>query len=158
MIEIIFFLLTVLVLSGYLYVNHIYSYWERKNIPCLKPVFPFGNFGKNIFQKLSIGELTQEFHNRGNEPVLGFYASLRSSLLVRDPELIRNILVKDFSSFYHRGLYSNEVVDPLTGNLLFLNGEKWRALRSKLSPAFTTGKAHMSILIFFPWINILFDR
>lgn len=32
----------------------------------------------------------------------------------------------------------NELKDPLTGNLLFLSGHKWRSV--KLSPKFTTGK------------------
>lgn len=32
----------------------------------------------------------------------------------------------------------NELKDPLTGNLLFLSGHKWRNV--KLSPKFTTGK------------------
>lgn len=133
-------LIAVIVLSVYLYVKHVYSYWKRKNISYLEPTFLLGSSGDNIFQRISIGEQTEGFHNSTNEPVLGFYATLRPSLLVRDPEIIRNILIKDFPSFYHRGLYSNEKIDPLSGNLLFMNGEKWRALRSKLSPAFTSGK------------------
>lgn len=133
-------LLAVLVLSAFLYVNHIYSYWKRKNIAYLKPTFPCGNSWDNILQKISIAEQTAEHHNSTNEPVLGFYAALRPALLVRDPEIIRNILIKDFPSFYHRGLYSDEKIDPLTGSLLLLNGERWRHLRSKLSPAFTSGK------------------
>lgn len=133
-------LIAVIVLSVYLYVKHVYSYWKRKNITFLKPTFLLGSSGDNIFQKISIGEQTEKYHNSSNEPVVGFYAVLRPSLLIRDPEIIRNILIKDFPSFYHRGLYSNEKIDPLSGNLVFLNGEKWQNLRSKLSPAFTSGK------------------
>lgn len=98
MITILLSLITIFAISAYLYIVHIYSYWKRRNIPYLKPVFPFGNFGKNILQKISIGELTQELHNSGDEPVLGFYAALRPSLLIRDPEIIRNILIKGTSN------------------------------------------------------------
>lgn len=133
-------LIGVFVISVYVYIIHIYSYWKRKNIASLEPTFPFGNFKKNILQKLSLGELTEEMHNSSNEPIVGFYAGLRPSLLIRDPQIIRTILIRDFSSFYHRGLYSNEKIDPLTGSLLFLNGEMWQNLRTKLSPAFTSGK------------------
>lgn len=135
-------LIAVLVASVYFYIIHIYSYWKRRNVPYLEPIFPFGNFKKNILQKISIGELTEELYNSSSEPIVGFYAALRPSVLIRDPEIIRSVLIKDFSSFYHRGLYCDEEVDPLTGNLLFLNGEKWRNLRTKLSPAFTSGKVN----------------
>lgn len=37
-------------------------------------------------------------------------------------------------------MYINEENEPITGNLIALTGDKWRFLRNKLSPAFTSGK------------------
>lgn len=48
--------------------------------------------------------------------------------------------IKNFSCFTDRGLPYDEGFDPLTANILFLEGAKWKFLRSKLSPCFTNGK------------------
>lgn len=60
-------------------------------------------------------------------------------LAIRDPELIKQITVKDFEHFLdHRSLIE---VGPLFGKSLFmLTGQKWRDMRATLSPAFTGSK------------------
>lgn len=61
-------------------------------------------------------------------------------LMIRDPEMINNILLKDFSYFPNRGIYSDFSTNPITEHLFFMNNPKWRIIRNKLSPAFSSGK------------------
>lgn len=85
-------------------------------------------------------EVVGELYNKTSEPILGIYITVHPSILVRDPKILRDIFIKEFSSFYHRGTITNEVVDPMSNNLLLQSGEKWKHIRSKLTPAFTSGK------------------
>lgn len=136
-------LVSVLVLVAsviYFYLRYRYSYWTRRGVISIPATFPFGNFRKTFLQQISIGELAEEFYRSTKEPFIGVYGALRPTLVLRDPEIIRNVLVKDFQHFVDRGLYSDEKRDPLSAHLFNLNGDEWKNLRIKLSPTFTSGK------------------
>ncbi len=75
-----------------------------------------------------------------NEPMWGLFARRTPLLIVKDPEFIKDILIKDFTVFSDRGMSVNEKVEPLSQHLFSLEPERWRPLRTKLSPVFTSGK------------------
>lgn len=64
--------------------------------------------------------------------------------VVRDPEVMKQITMKDFDHFEdHRGFFDASC-DKLWGNtLFFMTGEKWRNMRATLSPAFTGSKMRL---------------
>lgn len=134
-------LLFVIAASVYLYTKHYtYKYWKRRGVKYLEPTFLFGNFAPTFLQKASIGELARTFYNSTTEPFIGTFLAFKPSLVVRDPELARLILIKDFQHFHDRPISIDEEHDPLSGHLFSLGGKKWSNLRTKLSPTFTSGK------------------
>lgn len=128
----------------YLYSKHRFNYWRKRGVLQLKPSFPFGNCRDLVLMRKSFGETFAEHYKlfAGNA-FGGAYMALRPVLLIRDPDIIKNILVKDFDHFHDHGFDFDEKIDPLSGNLFMLTGLKWKELRTKLSPTFTSGKMKM---------------
>ncbi|KAI4461650.1 cytochrome p450 [Holotrichia oblita] len=73
----------------------------------------------------------------------GLYLISKPALLIVEPELIKKILSKDFVYFTSHGVHVDEEKDPISGNLFGLDGDKWRNMRVKLTPTFTSGKIKM---------------
>lgn len=105
----------------YLFLKNRYSYWEHKGFRTLSGVsYIFGHFKGPLSQKVFAGDFIKRLYDSTNEPFVGIYGLLRPILLVRDPELIRSILIKDFSHFDERNVHCNEDYDPLSGKLRIL--------------------------------------
>lgn len=122
--------------------NHfLHNFWSRRGFPQLSPKFLVGDIGDLFRLKLSIAEVYGNLYEKSkNLRVVGLYFTYRPGLLINDPELIQDILVKHFHHFTDHGLYVDEKYDPLSGHLFSLSGEKWKNLRAKLSPLFSPGK------------------
>ncbi|CAG5040826.1 unnamed protein product [Parnassius apollo] len=75
------------------------------------------------------------------EKIVGFYRAFRPTLVVRDPEIVKRILTTDFIHFYSRGInVHKKIIEPMLRNLFFADGDVWRLLRQRMTPAFTSGK------------------
>ncbi|XP_049832856.1 cytochrome P450 6k1-like [Schistocerca gregaria] len=135
-----------------------YTYWKRKGLPYLEPSFPLGNGWNTALMRKCPGEDMKDvyFETEGKD-VVGIYSLNNPILVVRDPELIKTIIVKDFNYFPDRGIYEDEETDHLTAHLFFLGGTKWKGLRQKLSPTFTSGKMRAMFGIVLDCAKILAD-
>ncbi|XP_044755549.1 cytochrome P450 6j1-like isoform X2 [Coccinella septempunctata] len=136
-------LLATLVALFYIYTYRCFKYWENRNVYFEKPVPIFGNFYDVAIRKKHMGDVLQEIHMKLDEniPYFGVYIFHAPNLVVRTKEMIKEVLIKNFASFPNRMDYTNEVVDPLSAYDLFsMKEEMWKFTRSKLSPAFSSGK------------------
>ncbi|CAH0403310.1 unnamed protein product [Chilo suppressalis] len=132
----------ILAVTFYIYNVRNFDYWKKRGIKHDKPVFLFGTNARNILMKKSRSELAEELYFKyPNEKVVGFYRSSMPELLIRDPEIMKKILISDFTSFYARGFHPyKQKVEPLMKNLFFAEGDLWKMLRLRMTPAFTSGK------------------
>lgn len=135
-------LLTILVTLLVYWVRNLYSYWERQGIEHDPPSFPMGNMGGPTGREaLWFGEaFDRTYQKYKNGPFAGFYFFINKAIIATDLTLIHDVLVKDFSNFVNRGRFYNERDDPLTAHLFSLSGSKWRNLRQKITPTFSSGK------------------
>jgi cytochrome P450 family 6 len=128
----------------YEYFKLSFTYWKKRNVPYVAPTFPYGNIADALFLKKSFGRVYEELYKKlDGEKYGGVYAFTKPVFIFRDPDIVKNILVKDFTSFHDRGLFNDEDIDPLIGHLFFLSGNRWKNLRVKLTPTFTSGKMKM---------------
>ncbi|XP_072947501.1 cytochrome P450 6B7-like [Epargyreus clarus] len=137
----IYVILIVLIVI-YLYGTRKFNYWKKRGIKHDAPLPIFGNNLKQFMQQSSMAMMATEAYNKyPNEKVVGFYRGSAPELVIRDPELMKRVLISDFQHFYARGLNPHKtVIEPLLKNLFFADGDLWRLMRQRFSPAFSTGK------------------
>lgn len=132
-------LLIFLVSIVYIWIKHVYSYWERTKFPYIKPSIPYGNVSDCSMGKKSMGMNLYDLYKSSSEPIVGIYLLFRPALLARDANLVKSILSTNANSFYDRGVYHNPN-DPVANNMLMMTGQEWKTTRAALTPTFTSGK------------------
>ncbi|KAK7788573.1 hypothetical protein R5R35_000158 [Gryllus longicercus] len=126
----------------YLYLTWNYNYWKKRNVAFVKPQLIFGNYKEVFLQKRTVSEVMEDIYKKlDGKPFVGFWRFRTPGILVRDPEMVKTVMVKDFHSFQDNALIVDPKMDPLLAkNPFFVSGEKWKNMRSVLSPSFTSGK------------------
>ncbi|XP_040451521.1 thromboxane-A synthase isoform X2 [Falco naumanni] len=72
-------------------------------------------------------------------PVCGYYIGRQMFVVVSAPEMIKQILVTDFSNFTNR-TKPNLISKPMLDSILCLRDDRWKYVRSLLTPAFSDTK------------------
>ncbi|KAL1495020.1 hypothetical protein ABEB36_010509 [Hypothenemus hampei] len=121
-----------------------YSYWKSKGVPQTTPWIFFGDVWPTLFRIKDMLEWINWFYNmHPTSKYVGMYQFYIPTLVIKDPNLIKQIAIKDFDHFTDHNVFSatQEIDDPLWGaNLFTLKGQKWRNMRNLLSASFTSSK------------------
>ncbi|OAD56723.1 Cytochrome P450 6B4 [Eufriesea mexicana] len=133
--------IVALFLAIYYYFTIKFKFWESRGVIGPRPIFLFGNFLKVILARTTLPEYVKQIYEKyENEQMIGTYMLSAPVLILRDPEIIKDVLIRDFSKFGNRGINFSDKAEPLSTNILNLEPKRWRPLRGKLSPMFTSGK------------------
>ena len=134
-----------------------FTYWKDKGIPQLdNQTILIGDVKDVVLQRKPIarfyGDSCVPFKL---SPIVGVYFSYRPLIIINNVELAKTILSTDFHNFHDRGIFIDPTIDPLTENLFCLPGEKWKSLRQKMTPLFSTSKLKMMLPIIQDSVDIL---
>ncbi|CAH1391334.1 unnamed protein product [Nezara viridula] len=142
MFAIIISLVVIAAVVYYRRYRSFYSHWDKRGIPAIPGSVPWGSYSSRSHMRQYQGfSLDKFYYKMTNHPYFGFYDMRSPILIAKDPEVIRLILTKEFSHFIDRTYTGLPKTDPLLHYQLFsLSGNKWRALRTKLTPTFTSGR------------------
>jgi hypothetical protein len=137
--------ITAIFICLYFYFTRNFKFWQKRGIPYVKPTPFVCNLKECVLMKATIGEQLQRIYNEhSDKPYVGIFSFDKPSLLIRDPAMVKNILVKDFQNFMDRIVSVEGKFDPLFGKSLpLLKGQLWRHLRTNLTPVFTSSKMKM---------------
>ncbi|XP_050469473.1 cytochrome P450 6k1-like isoform X2 [Bombus huntii] len=124
----------------YCFFTSTFDFWKNRGVPFRKPIVLFGNFASLLLFQKSLPEGIKDMYEWfKDERYFGAFRVMSPVLILRDPDLVKDICVKSFVCFTNRGIPVNSQ-NSLSAHLFNLEGKRWKSLRSKLTPAFSSGK------------------
>lgn len=125
------------------YVHRSLTYWSRRRVAGPTPWPLCGNMLPYLLKRQHYGEVYHDIYAaHPDQPYVGVYKVLNQpAILVRDLELIKDILTVNFESFRDNDFVVDEELDPLISqNPFAAAGANWRVARSNMMPLFTLAK------------------
>ncbi|XP_053984249.1 probable cytochrome P450 6a14 [Hylaeus volcanicus] len=125
----------------YYYATSTFDFWRKRGVKGPKPLPYVGNFMDVFLGKGSVSDcFVKAYYEFKDEPMIGVFGGRTPLLVLKDPDLMKDVLIKDFSVFAERTLGPVDDVEPLSVHLFRLDAPRWKPLRTRLSPVFTSGK------------------
>nr|XP_037268679.1 lithocholate 6-beta-hydroxylase-like [Rhipicephalus microplus] len=133
---VIFVAIFVLLLTGVLWwVRRTFTFWNGKGITHLT-FCQYMRFAYDIYTKPLNDVVTQAYSKYGR--VYGSYQGTVPTLVVGEPDILREILVTKFKHFADRSLSQTVGSDVWKKAIMNLHGEEWKKVRTIFTPALTT--------------------
>lgn len=82
------------------WISKEFDFFEKLGIPYFKPSIYFKNGWRIVRRKATLRDLILEAYNEyPDAPIVGSFDQFQPSFIIRDPELIKQMGIKDFDHF-----------------------------------------------------------
>ncbi|XP_067687711.1 cytochrome P450 3A13-like [Haliotis asinina] len=120
----------------YTYGTWDYDYFKKLGIPGPKPYPLIGcSIGFSFYPKFPSWK--QKYGR-----VFGIFMGNQKALVISDPDILKEVLVKSFNTFRNR-MKVPMIPFPLNLGLFFLDDAQWKRVRSITSPGFSSSKLRL---------------
>jgi thromboxane-A synthase len=120
-----------------------FQLFQKLGIPGPKPNILWGNMKELRGGPLPLMDVMTKWEAHYG-PVYGFFSGTRPSLVIKDLELVKEILVRNHTAFVDRP-HMIVNMEPLLHTLVGLTGSRWKEVRAILSPTFSSKKMKQMI-------------
>ncbi|ODM89526.1 Cytochrome P450 3A40 [Orchesella cincta] len=137
------------VTAAFVYARWNYGTLEKvKGLSAVVPPALVGGSDVSVYKKIVHEQDTENVKKYGK--IYGYYEGRAPHIYIADPELVKLIFIKDFDHFHNKRImdFGHELINEMMDHtkFYFLIDDKWKIIRTFLSPTLTTGKIrHMSI-------------
>lgn len=96
--------LLALLIALYYYLIGTYNFWEKRGVPGPKPRLIFGTMKDVILYKMFLGDYIKRVYDTydADTPLIGIFKRRTPILIIKDTELIKDVLIRDASLFSDR--------------------------------------------------------
>lgn len=96
--------IAAVILALYYFFTLTFDFWKSRGVRGPRPIPGFGTLKDVKLNRISGGEHVKELYKvYKDEPVIGIFSGKTPILIVKDLDLIKDVLIKDFSVFANRG-------------------------------------------------------
>ena len=147
-------LVLLVALFLYWYGTRDFAALKILNVPGPKPIPFFGNFLEA--RKYDGLHLMHLDYLKKYGKVYTLCMGGKPSLVVADPELLKQIMIKDFPNFRNRYIIQREGV--FDKGVLNARDETWKRIRNTLTPTFSAGKMKLMVPLIEKSCDTLMDK
>ncbi|CAL1680808.1 unnamed protein product [Lasius platythorax] len=111
----------IVIILFWIYARYKLSYWKQRGAESLTGDLIFGNFKNAVLFRSAPGWHIDQLHKtaRTDAPFIGFYIFHKPCLLLRDPDIIKQFMIRDFDNFCDRHFAGSNQKDSIGMKNLF---------------------------------------
>ena len=155
LLAIVVTLVVASILHSYYCRRKAFQYFRRLGIPGPQPHIIKGNCDKMRNRSLVAIDVMDQWQSEFGD-LYGYFLGLKPYVVVRDLDMVQQVLIRDFHKFVNRPAMGIEI-RPVINTLVGLRSQRWKEVRKVISPTFSKRKMRKISLTINRCVDILVE-